>query len=103
MHEAFGVAKVGFGEDRGAGGSNLGCMSIVDVVRGVVGDPGVPVIGVVPGVEGAGVLAGVFEAAEPVGEVGPVLQGLELRFAERVVICMSSVSVRNRRRCHAVS
>ncbi len=44
------------------------------------------VLVVVPGEERAADLAGVLERAEAVGEVGAVLEGLELRLRERVVV-----------------
>jgi len=44
------------------------------------------VLGVVPGEEDLAEAAGVVGRAETLGELGPVLQGLELTFRERVVI-----------------
>jgi hypothetical protein len=41
---------------------------------------------VVPGEEDLAVLAGCFDRGGPGGEVWPVIQRLELRFAERVVV-----------------
>jgi hypothetical protein len=52
----------------------------VDVDRVVVADAGVVVLGVVPGEEALAERACVGEAAEGVGEVGPVLERLELGF-----------------------
>ena len=48
-------------------------------------DPGVPVLLVVPAEELPGVSAGVLDVVEPVGELGPVLQGLEVRLRVGVV------------------
>jgi hypothetical protein len=43
--------------------------------------PGVPMLIVVPAEEGLAVPTGGLDRVEPVGEVGPVLQCLELRLA----------------------
>jgi hypothetical protein len=41
---------------------------------------------VIPSEEGLAVPAGGLDGVEAAGEIGPVLQGLELRFAKRIVV-----------------
>ena len=53
-------------------------------------DAGVAVLVVVPAEEPAAEGAGVLDGAEAVGEVGPVLEGLELALGERVVVASSA-------------
>ena len=84
--EPLGVRDVGVGEDVGAGGPDRAGAAVVHVGGGVQPDPGVPVIVVVPAEEDLAERSGVLDGAEPVGEVGPVLEGLELRLGERVVV-----------------
>jgi hypothetical protein len=60
--------------------------SKVDVVRREQPDSDVVMLGVVPGEEVAAEAACVLERTESVRKVGPVLQGLELRFGEWVVV-----------------
>ena len=50
------------------------------------GDAGVPVFVVVPMEESLAVGAGVFDGAEPLGEVRAVFQGLELGLREGIVV-----------------
>jgi len=54
--------------------------------RGHQADPAVAMLAVVPVEEPLAVRAGVLDRAEPLREVGPVLQGLELRLGVRIVI-----------------
>ena len=63
--------------------------AVVDVGRSVQADARMAVIVVVPGEESSAVGTGVLEAAEPVGEVRPVLEGPELRFRVRIVIALT--------------
>jgi hypothetical protein len=77
------VASVGGGENLGAVGEDLLSSSIVDIDRVQPRDPGVVVLGVVPGEEALAERPGVLDAAESGGEVGPVLQRLKLRLAVR--------------------
>lgn len=77
---------MGVGEDVGAGGPHGAGAAIVHVGGGVQPDPGVPVVVVVPAEEDLVERSGVLDGAEPVGEVGPVLEGLELGLGERVVV-----------------
>ena len=63
----------------------LGRAAEVDGGRGHQPDPGVPVVMVVPPEELAAVGAGVLDVVEPLGELGPVLQGLEVRLRVGVV------------------
>ena len=60
-------------------------VSVVDGARGHQPDPGVAVGVVVPVEERAAVSAGVLDGVEPGGELGPVLQGLEVRLRVGVV------------------
>jgi hypothetical protein len=55
--------------------------AVVDVGGGMKRQPGVPMLIVVPAEEGLAVPTGGLDRVEPVGEVGPVLQCLELRLA----------------------
>ena len=67
-------------------GLDLGRGVEVDRGRGVHADPGVAVLVVVGGEEPLAERARVSQAAEPVREIGHVLQRLELRLGVRVVI-----------------
>jgi hypothetical protein len=59
---------------------------MVDVVWGVPGDTGVPMLDVVPGKEFLAEQPSVVDRAELVGEVGPVLEGLEVRLGVGIVV-----------------
>ena len=61
-------------------------VTVVDAVRGHVADARMAMHDVVPGEEGLAVGPCVLDAAEARGEVGPVLQRLELRLGVRVVV-----------------
>ena len=76
--EPFGGAREGCGEDAGAGGVELRGLAVVDGGWGHQADPGVAVGLVVPVEELAAVRAGVLDLVEPLGELGPVLQRLEI-------------------------
>ena len=86
MDEAFGVKGPGGLQGTSALSQHIRCSVMMDIIGGEHRDPGMAVLGVVPGEErpaegdGGG---NVFEAAR---EAGVILQGLELRFGERVVI-----------------
>jgi hypothetical protein len=54
--------------------------------RDILGDAGVAVLVVVPAEEPHAVRSSSFDRDEPAWKVGPVLQSLELRLAERVVV-----------------
>ena len=69
---------VGVEEDDTALLSDLFSPAVVDVGRGVQADSRMTVIVVVPTEESSTVGTSVLEAAEPVGEVGSVLEGPEL-------------------------
>ena len=58
----------------------------MDVGGGVQAEPAVAVLVVVPGEEVLAVGAGVLDRGEAAGEVGPVLEGLELRLGVGVVV-----------------
>ena len=86
MDEAFGVKGPGGLQGTSALSQHIRCSVMMDIIRGEHRDPGMAVLGVVPGEErpaegdGGG---NVFEAAR---EAGVILQGLELRLGEGVVI-----------------
>jgi hypothetical protein len=84
--EPFGMARVGSGQHVGTGVAHALGSSIVDINGVLVADPAVVVLVVVPGEQPLAERSGVGEAAEAVGEVGPVLQRLELGFGVRVVV-----------------
>jgi hypothetical protein len=58
--------------------------SVMDLGRGVEPDARMAVVVVVPVEEPSTVSVGVFEGAEVLREVGPVLEGPEMAFDERV-------------------
>jgi hypothetical protein len=87
--EPFGVRGVGAGQDLGPSGPDGVGAAVVDVGGGVQPDPGVPVLVVVPAEEALAERPGVLDAAEFLREVGPVLEGLEPGFGERVVVRLS--------------
>jgi len=64
----------------GAGGVQLSGVAVVDGGRGHQADPGMTMGMVVPVDERSAVSAGVLDVVKPGGELGPVLQGLEVRF-----------------------
>ena len=78
----------GVGKRQGLGALSLQGLggAVMDGVRAHQADAAVAVLVVVPVEEALTVRASVLERAEARGEVGPVLQGLELRFRVRVVI-----------------
>ena len=86
MDEAFGVKGPGGLQGTSALSQHIRCSVMMDIIGGEHRDPGMAVLGVVPGEErpaegdGGG---NVFEAAR---EAGVILQGLELRLGERVVV-----------------
>ena len=86
MDEAFGVKGPGGLQGTSALSQHIRCPVMMDIIGGEHRDPGMAVLGVVPGEErpaegdGGG---NVFEAPR---EAGVILQGLELRLGERVVI-----------------
>ena len=84
--EPFGGGCVGLGQGGRAGCPNGGRVAVVDIGGGVHPNPGVAVLVVVPVVERDTEGSGLFQAGEAVGEIGPVLQGFELRFTEWVVV-----------------
>ena len=69
-YEPFGVARVGGGEDVGAGCLHRFGVSIVDIDGVVPRDVGVVVLGVVPAEEVLATRPRVFEAAEAGGKSG---------------------------------
>ena len=92
--EPFGVRPVCVGEHGGALVTDGLGGAVVDVGGSVQAQPAVVMIVVIPGEEGLAVPAGGLDGVEAAGEVGPVLQGLELGFAERVVVGCVRTAVR---------
>jgi hypothetical protein len=73
-------------EDLLASGLVLSDEAVVDDEGGEEGDAGVKVVVVVPVEEGAAMGPGGLEGGEAVGEVGPVLDGLEEGLGVGVVV-----------------
>ena len=69
-----------------AGRDDGRCAAGVDIGRGEEGDPRVAVFVVVPGEEDLAMATGVLDGAAAVREVRSVLQGLEVRLAEGIVV-----------------
>lgn len=86
VDEAFGVKGVGEGEGVVADCGELFDAAVVDRRRGEEGEATVAVLVVVPGEELAQEGESVGEAREAVGEVGAVLEVLELGLGEGVVV-----------------
>ena len=68
--EPFGVCGVGSVEDAGALVADCLCEAVVDVSGGMQAQPAVAMFIVVPSEEDLAVSSGVFDRAEPAGEVG---------------------------------
>ena len=79
----FGVGGVEYAGTLVADG--LG-QAVVDVSGGMQAQPAVAMFIVIPTEEDLAVQSSFLDRAEPAGEVGPVLQRLELGLAERVVV-----------------
>ena len=87
MHEAFGGEGVQAGlQCTSALSQHIRCPVMMDIIGGEHRDPGMAVLGVVPGEERTAEGDGSGDIVEAAGEAGVVFQGLELRFGERVVI-----------------
>ena len=84
--EAFGMGEVGRLQDGSALLPKRGSGAEVHRRRGHEADAGVAMLVVVPGEELARMRSGVLEAPEACGELGPVLEGFELRLRERIVV-----------------
>src|SRR6266851_9471440 len=84
--EPLGVGGVGGGQHVGAGRLDGLRAAVVHIGGSVQAQRRMPVVVVVPGEEDLAVGPGVLDRAELAGEGGPVLEGLELRFGERVVV-----------------
>jgi len=92
--EPFEMLLEGCGQHARALGECLGGEPRGDHVRGQQGDAAVIVFVVLPVEESLAIGAGVFQRAEPVRELGPVPQGLDLAFREWVVIGSIGPAVR---------
>jgi hypothetical protein len=78
VHEALRVRSMRGDEAKRAFLAELLSTAVVDIVGGVEPDAAVVVmLAVVPGEEVDAVRARAFDAAEALGKVGPVLEGLE--------------------------
>src|SRR5687767_4195484 len=86
MSETGRVGGVGGLEGEGSLGADLACGAVVDRRWGVQSDACVAVDVVVVVEEHGAERAGVLDAAEPPGEGRAVLEGLEVRLAEGVVV-----------------
>jgi hypothetical protein len=85
-HEALRVHLVGGGKDGGTGLDALLRAAMVDVSRPLEADTAVVVLVVVPGEEVDAVGAGILDAAEALGKIRAVLEGLEPGLGKRVVV-----------------
>jgi hypothetical protein len=83
--EPLGVSLVGRVEHIDPGGVQLCGVAVVEGGRGHQPDPGMTMGVVVPVDEHSAMSAGVVDVVKPGGELGPVLQGLEVRLRVRVV------------------
>ena len=86
MDEAFGVKGPGGLQGTSALSQHIRCPVMMDIIGGEHRDPGMAVLGVVPGEERPAEGDGGGDVLEAPREAGVILQGLELRFGERVVI-----------------
>ena len=78
MDEALGIAAKGIGQNHTPVLEQTRRLTIVDARRGHQAERAVIVLVVVPVEQLAGDRKGVFVRAEPVGKLGPVLEGLKL-------------------------
>jgi hypothetical protein len=86
VREALGVLGPGVAQDGRACFSPTLCEAVVQVVRREHPDPAVAVLPVVPLEKRAAMGARVFQRAEALGEVRPILEGLELRLGEGIIV-----------------
>src|SRR5450830_1723596 len=86
MDEAFPMLRGGGGDDAMAGIENLLGPAVMDLGRSQISDAGVVVLVVVPGEEPLAEDAPLLDRAEAAGELRAVLQGLELRLRDGVVV-----------------
>ena len=84
--EAFRMRGIGRGEHGHSRPDALLGQAMMNVGRRQQAEASVTMFGVVPGEEDAAVGPDVLDRAEPLGECRPVLQRLELRLRERVVV-----------------
>src|ERR1035437_7253842 len=84
--ETFGVRSVGGKEDFTTSGADLRCGAVVDRLRGHKAEARVAVLGVVVREEDAAETSRVLDGPEAVRKLRAVLERLEVRFGERVVV-----------------
>src|SRR5438552_4078047 len=82
----FGMRGMRRRQDLGAADDASLGQAVVDIVRREQAEAGVTVLGVVPGEEDVAMRSGILDRAEPVREVGPVLERFELRLREGIVV-----------------
>jgi hypothetical protein len=80
------MGRIRRGEHGGALGHALLGQAEVHIVGREQPEAAMVMLGVVPGEEDVPVGPGVWERAKPLRERGPILQRLELRFRERIVV-----------------
>jgi hypothetical protein len=96
LDEAFGVGGVGRIENLCAVSADRVGAAVVDISGCVERDAGVAVLVLVPTEEVTARTVGVFEAAEPGREVGPVRQGADLALAVGFVVRAAGPAVATR-------
>src|SRR5580693_7120023 len=84
--EAFRVREKRGAEDCAATVDRLRREAVVHVVRRAETERAVAVLAVVPVEEGAAVVTRVLDVREAVGEAGAILERLEVRLRERVIV-----------------
>lgn len=80
VDEAVWISVEGLVEDFLTGGMYFVCLPIMDLIRRHEADAEMMVVLVIPIEEGAAEGFGVLDAAEPFGELGLILEGLEAAF-----------------------
>ena len=83
------MGRIGRKEHPVPGLDHLLTATVVDVRRRQHADAGMPVLMVVPAHEPAAGGTAVLDGTEALGKLGPVLEGLELRLRERVVVALT--------------
>jgi hypothetical protein len=86
VDEAFGVFCVSVVQHGLSHGYEFVGTLEVDIGRREITNAGMAMLVVVPGKETRAVREGMIDATEALGEIGSVLDGLEVRFRERIVV-----------------